>query len=119
MTHAKAMNACLERGGYLASVMDDQEQAAVAALAASHGKKKYWLGGDEIATEGEWRWHDKSEWGFTNFKEGQPNNWEGFNQECLVIKKKTDYQWHDNLCDKRRHAICKHFTNGASVNTPF
>lgn len=56
MTHANAANACMERGGFLAAVQSAEDQAAVAALAAQHGKKKYWLGGDEIASEGTWRW---------------------------------------------------------------
>merc|ERR1719487_1188212 len=101
MTMFDAKNACLERGGTLASIQNSEEQAAMATLASAHGKKKYWLGGDEMVAEGKWSWADGSEWGFTNFKEGQPNNWDGQEQECLVVKKKSDYQWHDNLCTKK------------------
>jgi len=117
--HHEAKNACLENGGFLAAVANAEEQAAVTALATAHGQKKYWLGGDEIASEGTWKWHDSSAWEYTNFNENQPNNWEGFQQECLAMRKSSDYHWHDNLCHKQRWAVCKYFAEGQSVNTPY
>jgi len=110
--HGDAKNACLENGGFLASVHNDEEQAAMTTLAKAHGQKKYWLGGDEIASEGTWRWHDQSAWEYTHFAGGQPNDWPGWVQECLVLRQSSNYHWHDNLCHKQRWAMCKHFAEG-------
>lgn len=35
------------------------------------------------------------------------------------MKKKTGYEWHDNVCDKRRYAVCRYFEEGHNVNTPY
>jgi len=114
--HHDSKNACLENGGFLAAVHNAEEQAAVAALATAHGQKKYWLGGDEVASPGTWGWHDSSAWDYNNWKTGQPDNTE---QECTVMKKSTGYQWNDSRCAKERWSVCKHFAEGQSVNTPF
>jgi hypothetical protein len=114
--HAKA--ACMERGGYLASVQNEEEQNAVAALAGAHGMAKYWLGGNEIGTQDTWRWEDKSEWSGDFFMSAQPSNWGGRIQECLSSWRHGSYGWRDNMCDLKRFPICKHFADGVSVNTP-
>jgi len=87
-------------------------------LLTAHDQKKYWIGGDEIGSEDTWRWEDKSAWEYTAFLPEQPSNWSGI-QECLAVWKKKDYGWRDNMCDLKRFAVCKHFPEGMSVNTPF
>jgi len=71
-THAREQ--CSERGGYLVVVNDQAEADFIAELC--DGRYMY-LGATDDAKEGEWRWIDGTEWSFTHWMDGQPNDYSG------------------------------------------
>ena len=71
-THAKEQ--CAAAGGYLAVVGDQAEADFIAELC--DGRYMY-LGASDNDKEGEWRWIDGTEWSFTHWMDGQPNDYSG------------------------------------------
>ena len=37
-------------------------------------KSAWWLGGNDMYSEGEWNWNSGQQFSFTNWHEGEPNN---------------------------------------------
>ena len=75
-------------------------------------KEDMWLGGSDIAAEGEWGWTDGRQISTTYWmtSDYQPNNYGG-NQDCLSIKCEKDscekYQWYDDPCTAKHKYLCK------------
>ena len=57
---------CQKEGGHLASVLTDEEQKEVGALAT-----KVCLGGSDQEKEGVWSWSDGSLWNYTQWRKGE------------------------------------------------
>ena len=66
--------------------------------------EKVWLGGHDIAAEGDWEWSDGSTWTFKDWSSGQPNNQGG--EDCLMINY-SGKQWYDRSCTKKVRFVCK------------
>ena len=84
-----AKEACESHGAHLAVVTDAEEAAFIAKLC--DGRYMY-LGASDDAEEGEWKWVDGSEWSFTNWMKGQPNDYSG-NENYLATY--DDGEWVD------------------------
>ncbi len=67
----EAKKRCEKLGGHLATVGDAKEHAFLAELA--DGRFLY-LGATDEKEEGQWVWVDGTEWDFTAWVGGQPNN---------------------------------------------
>jgi len=63
---------CKEMGGYLCCIGDAEEQAFLAELANGH---YLFLGATDEKEEGTFVWVDGSEFDFTSWYDGQPNNY--------------------------------------------
>lgn len=67
----------------------------------------FWLGGNDIAVEGEFRWASTGmkiiefDWGGT-----EPNN-AGGNEHCLDILRTISYKWNDAVCSAQLRVICE------------
>ena len=70
----------------LASMHNPREAAFVTTMLADLPGDKFvsfWIGAAEGAsTEGLWWWSDESRWDFTNWAQGQPDDW---NSVCIHI----------------------------------
>ena len=76
MTWEDAELYCRSLGGHLASIHSDEEQAAVAAVAADGSLGMYWLGG--YRTDGDsFAWTDESAFDYARWDVGQPDNYMG------------------------------------------
>ena len=70
----KAKQQCEDWGAHLVVVT----QAAEAAFIAKLCDERYmYLGASDAAEEGTWVWVDGSEWDFTHWHKGQPNDYAG------------------------------------------
>ena len=55
------------------------------------------MGGSDFV-EKKWVWSDGTPFGFTYWKEGEPNNAGG--EDCLMLWKKEGDKWNDVSCDR-------------------
>lgn len=70
----EAKKKCEEMGGYLCCIESDEEQQIVAQFV---DEKRLYLGGTDEEQECTWKWINGSQWDYTKWMEGQPNNWGG------------------------------------------
>lgn len=63
---------CQEMGGHLAVIETAEEAEFIADFADG---RYLFLGATDEETEGEWRWVNGAAWDYTNWLDGQPNNW--------------------------------------------
>ena len=63
-----------------------------------------YLGGTDVAVEGEWVWSDGTEWDFEFWGEDEPNNYSEV-EHCLTSDS-TGY-WNDTACDGEMPYVCE------------
>ena len=123
MNWANAESHCTEQGGHLASVHSDQENEFILGLSSS---EQFWIGGNDEEVEGEWVWSDGSDFSYSFWKRGQPNNWESnegsgdyyyyylyedddnldYKVDCLLFNEHNN-SWNDGGCNVDRHFVCQ------------
>ena len=96
-----ALTTCISMGANLASIESQAEQDAVFALTGSSGA---WLGLTDFLDEGVFSWVDGADVGYTNWREGQPNNVNN-NQHCAWIR--GDGGWDDVTCKRSEAYVCQ------------
>jgi len=69
-----ARTRCEQQGGHLAVVTDAEEAAFIAGLCDG---RYMFLGASDADEEGRWSWVDGSDWEFTHWMKGQPNDYTG------------------------------------------
>ena len=85
--------ACRRKQADLPSIRNQEENVFVQSL---HGGEHSWLGLNDISSEGNFVWSDKSKSKFRRWAEGQPNNYG--NEDCvhtLGFLKNHHYGWND------------------------
>jgi hypothetical protein len=123
-TWEEARVACLSRGMLLARIDDATEDDWVTSTAAVHfgagGRVYAWLGGDDLALEGDWRWQDGTAfWSgdyqgsavdglYTNWRSGDPNNLDGV-EHCLAVNIASNPDWIDYDCALVAQVVCESY----------
>ncbi|XP_078679322.1 eosinophil peroxidase-like isoform X2 [Branchiostoma floridae x Branchiostoma belcheri] len=88
---------CEAHGGTLAMIKDDDVQSFILTLLNGKAQRKYWIGLDDTATEGEFVWNDGTPLGsFRKFKSKAPHK----RRDCVVL-------WRTN-----RHSRWYRFSGG-------
>ena len=77
---------CIEHGGHLASAGTEEEQAFLEKLAEKSSRPNIWIGGS-LNREGVWHWSDGTEFSYTNWDDGQPDNYGG-KEKCIRFTNK-------------------------------
>lgn len=100
-----ALEDCISKGANLMSIQDLHERTWVRTQISS---SIYWIGLNDIASEGNWEWSDGSVFYpyLSYWKEGQPDNWAD-NEDCGQVQGASNGQWNDETCTSRRQYICK------------
>ena len=96
MNWTAAEDFCQEEGGHLASVAAKETMDFVNAGLASRGLGYVWLGGNDIAKEGDWKWTDCTPWELTFWAPGEPTNSHGY-EDCLYHRRQYN-NWNDGHC---------------------
>jgi hypothetical protein len=90
------------RGGRLATIRSEAENGEMLASLGPGSADQVWLGGTDVAVEGEWRWLDGDAFVFTrwNTADHEPNNWDG-NEDGLALIRTGPYArlWNDRPLD--------------------
>lgn len=89
-TWSEAQAACEEKGGYLATVTNEEEFKKVLEVAEASDRKVLWLGAKR-ESDNNFAWITKETFSYTSWLSGEPNN-EGGNENYLVMFLVND-QW--------------------------
>jgi hypothetical protein len=100
MTYVNAKAACAASGWHLAYIKD----AALDTFAENFvGTVNTWIGANDIATEGTFKWEDGTAFLYTNWYPTtmEPNNGNGnYQEDCVIIAgARVGKQWDDRPCD--------------------
>ncbi|HVK84168.1 MAG TPA: Ig-like domain-containing protein [Kofleriaceae bacterium] len=99
-TYADAQTACVDAGGYLATITSAGEQTIVASLQAAD--QSPWIGAadDANTTDTVFQWVTGETWAYTNFATGEPDNDEGLGAaaDCLHLVD-GEPTWADTNCN--------------------
>lgn len=99
-----AQNDCVRRGGQLAVVDDATRAASLVALATRAGRLgvPLWIGLDDRATEGDYRWIDGAPLGsYRAWWPGEPNDsgMMGESEDCAAMGRAVGPdEWNDDVC---------------------
>lgn len=122
-TYSAASQACEAAGGRLVSLHSQGLAIEVrAALRASgFSGSSVWIGGNDIAVEGQWVWADGTPFpaagsgGYNVWAPNEPNN-AGNSEDCLVFR--YDNYWNDANCGRRYMSVCEGSTFPPSQPPP-
>ena len=107
-TWAQADDHCKKKGGHLASVLTEQENQEVQAVAQGN---RVWIGGSDHKEEGVWRWADGSSLSYTSWGDSQGSSGELFN--CISMDERgqwDDYTWRGVViedCKAGKPSVCQ------------
>merc|ERR1719397_1442150 len=112
MSWTEANMTCVGLGVELASVHSLEENTFLYNLCGSGSD--CWIGLTDEQAEGDWEWTDGSEFDYSNWRSGEPNNWG--DQDYVILDDSTNGQWYDEGDSWQAHAIC--MTSSAPTETP-
>lgn len=108
MTFHDAEASCQARGLQLAILLDEKDSnKALASIPANASSSVTWIGSHDQDIEGRWTWlpnNIPATW--TNWDEGEPNSWNGDNEDCTVLKN-WNGKWNDIFCNNEFAFICE------------
>ncbi|XP_071078434.1 uncharacterized protein [Haliotis cracherodii] len=111
--YADAVSHCQSLGAIVAPTKDMKELEFVSALREE--RKYIWIGGTDIDTEGSFKWSDGTPFTWTNWENGQPNNY-GNKQDCVeAYTEKYQHQWNDLYCSSERTFVCSRKRGSRSI----
>ncbi|WAR23857.1 PLC-like protein [Mya arenaria] len=97
---------CRLLGGNLAEVRTQSEKLFIRQTASTR-RVKFWIGANDLSTEGEFRWAGSDRRvTITDWHSGQPDNYEGA-EDCVHTDGERTGTWNDEDCDERMHYICE------------
>ena len=74
MTWEQAEKACEKTGGHLVTIASQDEQDFVYSLIQDGSKISYWIGLNDVQTEGKWQWVTGEAVSYLNWDKKQPDN---------------------------------------------
>ncbi len=105
-TWTDARTFCVNQGGHLAAIRSAQLNTFLVNESGAIDSAHYWwVGGNDITTEGQWTWAGGVAWTYTNWQGGEPNNVN--NEDCLQLWRFTGGTWNDGNCSQAHHYICE------------
>jgi len=102
--YTDAQGICAARGGSLAKIRNQQDQDAINNYTPMDGND-FWIGLNDIAVEGTFRWQDGTLPSYTNWYPGEPN--QRNNEDCVQIWGSRGRQWNDGHCYQSIYFICE------------
>lgn len=72
---------------------------------------QWWIAGNDLAEEGVFYWEFRQRKVYTNWDDGQPDNYRG-NEHCSMIWHRNGrFRWNDGPCTDRNFFICEYYVN--------
>jgi len=113
MSWSDAKESAESAGGYLSSIASGEENKWISdVFGIAYNNDYYWLGGNDIPTEGVWTWANGEPWGYTNWHSGEPNNVNGV-EDALTWRHETNsnedgYTWNDRNPSEARASLVEY-----------
>lgn len=120
MTQADAKTSCIAQGGELAKLsasnIEDVSDLFAGAGDGSYGTSTLpeeghgaWVGAEDRATEGQFVWQDGSSASDAPWFSGEPNQFEGSNEDCVATTKWFSQSWelYDIQCESMLRFVCQ------------
>ena len=96
VTWEKAKAYCENQGGYLATITSKKEHDYIVGLIEkSKSKSFFWLGATDRAEEGKWKWITGEKWNYTNWGNGQPDNYGSKENALQIVNSKSGWYQYD------------------------
>uniref|UniRef100_A0A8D0DKJ8 C-type lectin domain-containing protein n=2 Tax=Salvator merianae TaxID=96440 RepID=A0A8D0DKJ8_SALMN len=102
-TFANGKNKCTKEGAALASPRNAAENLALKEIVKKHAMHAF-LDINDIQTEGRFVYLNGSPVAYTNWKRGEPNNYDNV-EDCVIILE--DALWNDYNCNSKCLIICE------------
>ncbi|KAM4603883.1 C-type lectin domain family 4 member M-like [Polymixia lowei] len=94
---------CLGRNADLVIINSRQEQEFTMRFG-----QRYWIGLTDRQTEGTWKWVDGTPMTTSYWGDGEPNSYEGINEDCGEVRFSTlEKSWNDEPCEHLNVWICE------------
>uniref|UniRef100_A0A3B4V6D4 C-type lectin domain-containing protein n=1 Tax=Seriola dumerili TaxID=41447 RepID=A0A3B4V6D4_SERDU len=94
---------CLQRGADLVIINSKEEQDFTRKF-----HKITWIGLSDRETEGIWKWVDGTPITKSYWANGEPNSYEGKNEDCVEIRfPNEENSWNDIPCEGQNFWICE------------
>jgi hypothetical protein len=104
LAFARAEISCNEAGGHLVSLHDAFSNAVIGEYSPDYfTDNDYWVGGDKFLSQGTWSWTDGTNFDFTDWKKGEPQNLTGY--DCVALSVKDGY-WSAQECFQTKPFVC-------------
>ncbi|XP_041036069.1 C-type lectin domain family 17, member A-like [Carcharodon carcharias] len=97
-----AKQLCESQTSHLIIINTEQEQNFIMKY-LENKPGGYWIGLTDGESEGNWKWVDGTPVSFTQWDQGEPNNWND-NENCASIRASG---WNDYICSDRFRFICE------------
>ncbi|XP_037537208.1 ladderlectin-like [Nematolebias whitei] len=97
---------CVNYYGHLASFHDQDEYDFIRSLivGATGTNTTAWVGGTK-GKDGVWKWSDRSEFSYTHWGKGEPNNL-GEQENCMAINMNGQDYVSDEVCSHKHAFVC-------------
>merc|ERR1711970_1610319 len=114
-----AQSVCESEGSDLASVTTEEEGKFIASISGPNT----WLGGNDLETEGQWKWVSNTRWTWNATGWGAPNGEPNgkTNENCLVTWGSGE-EWNDATCNPGWWAtkfVCEKIDSNGFLVVPF
>jgi hypothetical protein len=106
---ADAETACMRRGYHLATIEDTGEAVWLFENAREDASmRQWWVGYNDVATEGSFVWTSGATSAFTDWLEGEPSNsGGGGGEDCVELNLRNDPGWNDSICSESNYFVCE------------
>ena len=103
---SNARSTCNSYGYDLLTIDDATENAWADSTADSYSTSKWWVGLNDISSEGSFVWEDGTAVSYTNWGGGEPNN-SGGNEDCTQLNRYSNQTWNDEPCNSAFYFVCE------------
>eukprot|EP00602_Paraphysomonas_sp_CaronLab_P005520 CAMPEP_0185024902 /NCGR_PEP_ID=MMETSP1103-20130426/8059_1 /TAXON_ID=36769 /ORGANISM="Paraphysomonas bandaiensis, Strain Caron Lab Isolate" /LENGTH=1367 /DNA_ID=CAMNT_0027557985 /DNA_START=157 /DNA_END=4260 /DNA_ORIENTATION=+ len=95
---------CEARGGWLATIPDEDTYKYIERMFNPRSTCTFWLGYNDIDHEGTWEWENGLSVGYTDWDKGEPNN-SGGRSDCAILY--GTGKMRDRQCTDKYQFLCQ------------
>lgn len=105
-TWTDAQVECAAYGYHLADLDDAGEDAWLWSMATATSASNWWIGLNDLGSEGAFEWDAGSDTRYTNWRAGEPNDYDGA-EDCVWYASTGAGAWNDKDCTATAYFLCE------------